>query len=46
MISSVRATSDGHTEVTFFAISSDGTGLIPVQAVSDAVKVNYNYYCT
>ena len=40
IVSSVKANSDGHTEVTFFGISSDGTGLIPVKALNNAVEVN------
>ena len=40
IVSSVKANSDGGTEITFFGISSDGTGLIPVKALNNAVKVN------
>ena len=39
IISSVEPNSDGSIRVSFFSISGDGTGLISLHAVYDAVMV-------
>lgn len=43
VVSNVSINSEGLTEVSFYSLSNDGHGVVPLQAVLNAVEVRYTH---